>query len=273
MITHLQIGQLAEICRQASDVEILPRFRALDPEHIDEKSSFDDLVTIADQAAEKLIFKRLQELFPDALLIGEESVYEDPQALEKFEDAELSFIVDPIDGTWHFANGSSAFGILLAVASKGVTQAAMIYEPVTGDYQWAIKGAGAFECANGKNIPLQVGRHSERPIADTICTFSFGVFKNEDRVRAINAASQMGRIMDYRCSAMEYRLFNTAATAFAIHRGVLNLWDHAPGLLIATEAGGVARMLTGEQYHADSEGILIVAESEERWQEVAALFA
>ena len=272
MFTAKQVHELADICRQASEVEILPRFRALDPDHIDTKSGFDDLVTVADQASERFIFERLIELYPNALLIGEESVYENPQVLNQYQDAELAFVLDPIDGTWHFANGSTAFGILLGVASHGEMLAGIIYEPVTGDYQWAVKGEGAYERANGTDVRLTVGRHADRSLEDTICSFSFGVFRGEARTRALKAIEKMGRIMDYRCSAMEYRLFNSAATAFAIHRGVLNLWDHGSNILLAKEAGAVVRMLDGSDYEPQVNGIMIVAESEARWKEVAGLF-
>lgn len=272
MFTAEQLHGLAEICRQASEAEILPRFRALDEDHIEEKSHQDDLVTIADQAAERFILGAIKPLYPDALLIGEESVYEDRSALSEYQDAELSFVLDPIDGTWHFANGSIAFGLILGVASKGEMIAGLIYEPITGDYLWAIRGEGAFERAKGKDRRLSSGYQKNRPLNQTMGSFSFGLSKGAEREKAIQAASQMGRVMDYRCAATEYRLLNTGATAFVIFQGVLNLWDHGACLLITEEAGGVARMVDGRDYAPQIEGKLLVAESEERWQEVAALF-
>ena len=52
-------------------------------------------------------------------------------------------------------------------------------------------------------------------------------------------------------------------------------WDHAPGTLLVREAGGVARRFDGTDYHPADEGRgLLVAASEEVWDEVyAALLA
>lgn len=272
MFTQEDIHQLAEVCREASEQEILPRFRSLASHEIEQKANINDLVTVADQAAEKLILARLAALYPDALLIGEESVYEDKAALAEFKHAGLAFVLDPIDGTYHFAYGSSGFGTILGVASYGEMIAGLIYEPVTGDYLWTIKGQGAFQRAHGRDFKLECGHQSERPLNETMGSFSFGVCKGEARKRAVSAVMSMGRVMDYRCAATEYRLLNSGATAFAIFQGVLNLWDHAVGLLLTHEAGGYARLMDGSPYQPQAEGMLLIAESEARWHQVAALF-
>lgn len=272
MITREQIHQLAEICKQAAAVEIMPRFRQLQSEQIEEKLNLHDLVTVADKAAEDYILARLRDDYPGALLIGEESVYEDPASLEKFAEAELSFVLDPIDGTWHYANGSVNFGVMLAIATRGDVICGIILEPVTGDYLWAIKGQGAFQRIRGTDQPLSAGRHDALPLAETMCCYSFGVTKAAERGQAIAVANKMGRIMDYRCAAAEYRLLNTGAVSFVIFQNKLNIWDHGAGLLITKEAGAVARMIDGTEYTPQVIGKLLVAESEARWQEVAALF-
>ena len=272
MLNSEQLHQLAAICRQASDTEIMPRFRKLGSDQVEEKQNHHDLVTIADQAAETFILDKLRALYPDALLIGEESVYQDPAALSQFSKAALSFVLDPIDGTWHYANGSVNFGVMLSVASHGEVVAGIIFEPISGDYMWAIKGQGAFDRVDGQDRPLKAGHQASLPLSETMGCFSFGVSKGEDRPRAIQAVMQMGRVMDYRCAAAEYRLLNTGATAFVIFQGTLNLWDHGAGLLISQEAGAVARMLDGSDYSPQVTGKLLVAESEVRWSEVAALF-
>ena len=272
MITESQLHQLAELCRQASDIEIMPRFRLLEDTHIEQKLNHNDLVTIADQAAEKFIMERLHALYPDALLIGEESVYADTTALDQYQDAELSFVLDPIDGTWHYANGSVYFGVMLGVASYGKMIGGIIFEPVTGHYLWALEGKGAFDRINGTDHPLHVGRHASRKLYDTMGCYSFGVAKGDEREQALQVASKLGRLMDYRCAAAEYRLLVTGAISFVVFQNTLNLWDHGAGQLIAKEAGAATRMLNEEDYQPQVVGKLIVAESEARWQELATLF-
>ncbi len=105
MTASIDIADLANILQEAAVKEILPRFRNLGDGDIREKSEAIDLVTEADEAAERLIKARVAEIAPTALFIGEESVAADPALLNTLEGAELAVVVDPIDGTFNFAAG------------------------------------------------------------------------------------------------------------------------------------------------------------------------
>ena len=77
----VDIGKLATILRDAAKAEVLPRFRRLDAGMVKVKTSAIDLVTEADEAAERFIKARVAELAPEALFVGEESVAADPALL------------------------------------------------------------------------------------------------------------------------------------------------------------------------------------------------
>ena len=50
-------------------------------------------------------------------------------------------------------------------------------------------------------------------------------------------------------------------------------WDHAAGVLIHTEAGGVCRTLDGQEYNpAMLDGEMLAAQSEQQWQALAEYF-
>ena len=98
--------RLAEILRRAAAQEILPRFRNLEAGAVRLKTSAIDLVTDADEAAERVIEAELLRAFPGALVIGEEGVSQHPRRLEGLGEAEFAFIIDPIDGTFNFASAS-----------------------------------------------------------------------------------------------------------------------------------------------------------------------
>src|SRR4051794_1695788 len=72
---------VASILREAAEAEILPRFRNLSEGQIRQKSSVHDLVTDADEAAEKVIEAQLRSRFPQAVIIGEEASERDPSLL------------------------------------------------------------------------------------------------------------------------------------------------------------------------------------------------
>jgi fructose-1,6-bisphosphatase/inositol monophosphatase family enzyme len=55
---------------------------------------------------------------------------------------------------------------------------------------------------------------------------------------------------------------------------VLNPWDHAAGVLICRQAGGVARMLDGRDYNTSiTKGVLLSAANEETWTSLKDHFA
>lgn len=105
--------------------------------------------------------------------------------LAQFNDAPLSFVLDPNDGTWHYANGSIYFGVMLGIAKFGKIIGGIIFEPVTGDYLWALKGKGAYDRINGIDHPLKAGRHSSLPLADTMGCFAFGATNIAERPKAL----------------------------------------------------------------------------------------
>ena len=65
---------------------------------VQSKATINDLVTEADHASEKAIFKVIQDNHPDHFILSEETG-------ELAQDSPIKWIIDPIDGTINFANG------------------------------------------------------------------------------------------------------------------------------------------------------------------------
>ena len=117
---------VVEILRDAARTEILPRFRGRMPKRTREKSSRQDLVTDADEAAEDVITAALLEAFPGAVVVGEESTERDPNLLRGLDRPDLVFIIDPIDGTKNFASDLPLFGVMAGVVRRGEIVAGII---------------------------------------------------------------------------------------------------------------------------------------------------
>src|SRR5579862_1684656 len=96
------LHQVGAALAVAARTEIMPRFGKLRANEIRQKSSAIDVVTDADEAAERAICEALGAAFPGAPVVGEEGSYRDPTLLQQLSTAELAFIVDPIDGTKNF---------------------------------------------------------------------------------------------------------------------------------------------------------------------------
>ena len=127
-LTSEQVDALIQIVRDVAAKEVRPLFRNLDTSDIDSKSAPDDLVTVADRAAELAIAAAVAKLLPDAEIVGEEAVSADAAILDRVGQGQV-VVIDPIDGTWNFAHGLSTYGVILAVVEDGETVFGMLYDP------------------------------------------------------------------------------------------------------------------------------------------------
>ncbi len=272
MISDDQMTALIETVRDVARVEILPHFRNLDALQIDSKSAPDDLVTIADRAAELAISKAVHSILPDAAIIGEEAVSSDKSVLARVKEPGLVVVIDPIDGTWNYANGIATYGVILAVIEDGQCIFGLLYDPSYDDWIMATKGEGAFFCRpDGTKRALQLAPPPDK-LSDCFGFVGLYLFGKERQAQLAAALPSFRRSMTLRCSCHEYRMLAQGASQFCLN-GMLNVWDHAAGVLIYQEAGGVARLLDGRNYDpVMRKGHLLTAASEPLWEELSELF-
>ncbi len=93
----------------------------------EERAKSDDSpVTVADEAADKLISAGLRAAFPDVALVTEE------QAATHSESADRFLIVDPLDGTKEFLKRRGDFTVNIAYVENGVPVRGVVYAPARG---------------------------------------------------------------------------------------------------------------------------------------------
>lgn len=243
MIDSTTEHALVEAVRRVAGAEIMPRFRALEPGDIDTKSGPDDLVTVADRAAEQALAAEVARLLPGALFVGEEAAHADPGLVDRLGTAELAVIVDPVDGTGNFAAGIAVFGVILAVVAGGETVFGLLHDPVMDDWVLARRGGGAWFAAPGKP-PRRLAGRPARPRERAQGFVPLFLYEPPRRAEIAAAMAGMGRAMSLRCSCHEYRQLALGHADFMVSpRG--RPWDHAAGCLAVEEAGG--RIVSGGQ--------------------------
>ena len=261
------IDWLAGLLAEAAQSEIMPRFRRLGDGDIRQKTSAADLVTEADVNAERLITARLRARYPSAMVVGEEACSDDPALLNGLGDADLAFVIDPVDGTFNFASGVPLFGVMLAVVVKGETIAGIIHDPVGKDWLIGAKGAGShIRHAHGSLEKVRVA--APAPIADMTGSVSWQYMPEPERSRLARNQTKILSQFAYRCAAHEYRLLASGHAHFVVYNKLMP-WDHLAGVLIHAEAGGHAARFDGSAYlpsHLD--GGLLVAPDREGWHEL-----
>ena len=268
-LSQAEEAALIEAVRRVAKSEIVPRFRALAAEDVDTKSAADDLVTVADRASERELTKAVRQIMPDARVIGEEAVSENKDLLDEVAAPGRTVIIDPIDGTWNYANGVATYGVIVAVLDGGETIFGLLYDPVCDDWVMARRGGGAWFVQSGRAPQELTIQPRSEPLSDRFGFLALYLYTGAERGELAKTMAVFQRTISLRCSCHEYRLATMGRAAFSLN-GMLNVWDHAAGVLCFTEAGGVARLLSGEDYRADMrEGRILLAESEELWSELA----
>ena len=258
ILDKAQQTALIDLVRKAAREEIMPRFRRLADDAIRSKSAPDDLVTDADVASEEMITKGAREILPDALVVGEEAVAQDPTLSSGIADAELAVIIDPIDGTWNFANGLTTFGVILAVTHRGQTIFGLLYDPVMDDWIMATSGQGAWFC-RPDDAPQTLSVSTPKPMEQASGLLPLFYFPQAQRQQLASQLTSFRRITSLGCSCHEYRLMAQGKVDFIVNGG-MNPWDHAAGVLIVQEAGGAACLFDGSPYSAAvNQGPFLVA--------------
>ncbi len=259
----IDIQAVTPILAEAAKEEILPRFRSLEDHEIQKKDS-GELVTVADEASERLITGRLLALLPGSLVVGEEAVAKDAKVLNALSGADPVWLVDPIDGTGNFAGGHPVFAVMVALVQKGQTLAAWIHDPLSGTTAIAERGSGAH--LEGKILKAAPGG----PVESLSGTLHASTFAPRDIARQVD--SRRGRLTvgkSMRCAGHEYIRLAAGEKHFSLFTKLMP-WDHAPGALIHREAGGIGRTLDGLDYtpsRRDGDGLLL-APDEASWLEL-----
>jgi myo-inositol-1(or 4)-monophosphatase len=195
-----------------------------------------DFVSEIDRAAEQAIAAKVQELCPQASLVGEEFT---PTASST--DG-LSFIVDPVDGTTNFLHGYPIYSVSIGVWHGDEGLAGVIINVPTGDTFTAARGQGAF--LNGEKIDVSGESDPGRALIGTGFPFrSMDVLELYMRQFAAIARGTAG-IRRTGSAALDF-----ADVACGHFEGFweigLGPWDAAAGIVIVREAGGVVTHFDG----------------------------
>ncbi len=204
-----------------------------------------NLVTEVDRQCEKAILSLLQKRFPTHGLWGEESGRDKSRS-------DLTWVVDPLDGTTNYAHSYPFFCCSVALVQGGTPLVGVIYDPLREECFTAEKGKGAF--LNGRRLRVS----STRSLGESlVCTgFAYAVREthyNLDNFRRFVLKAQGVR----RDGSAAMNLAYVAAGRFDgfWERGV-QAWDMAAGVLMVREAGGKVTDITGGPFNLLGENAL-----------------
>jgi fructose-1,6-bisphosphatase/inositol monophosphatase family enzyme len=233
----IDLDRIGAIVRATAMAEVMPRFRALSREDIREKKPGD----IADTEAERVLIAGLEAALPGSVALGEESVFADPTRLDLMAGEAPVWIIDPVDGTSNFAKGVPAFAVIVAYVERGAVEAGWIYDPIEDVLVAGARGRGAWSGGRRLHVgvPVPPGRTDGSAYGRTHAGVRSG--------QALNASGRFGTVQNRGSSGLEYMDVTLGRSHFTLHSRSLP-WDHAAGMLLVTEAGGMACFLDGAPY-------------------------
>lgn len=233
--------KVSNILREVAHAVVMPRFMALAAGDIEMKSP-NEPVTIADRESEQSIGHSLRSLLPGSRVVGEEACSANPALLARICEGSV-WIVDPIDGTANFAAGRAPFAMMIALMRDGELVESWILDPLIDRLAVAELGGGAW--IGGARLRAEPSP-SDPSLWHGIVSRAFLPETQQTMVDGLSAS--VGRVdPTVRCAGHEYPLVATGARDFALYWRTL-VWDHAPGALLLSEAGGRVMHLDGSTY-------------------------
>ncbi|MGV0717795.1 inositol monophosphatase family protein [Mycolicibacterium sp. XJ662] len=217
------------------------------------KSTPTDPVTVVDTETERLLRDRLAVLRPGEPVLGEEE-----GGSAAVADGQLTWVLDPIDGTVNFVYGIGAYAVSVAVQRDGASVAGAIADVPTGARYSAAVGHGALLHRAGETTRLRCSTATE--LSMSLVGTGFGYDVEHRRRQAELLTKIVPAVRDIR------RIGSCALDLCMVAAGQLDgyyeagvqLWDWAAGALIAAEAGATVR-LPPDDLPAGTPGMVLAA--------------
>lgn len=225
---------------EAAATEIMPRWRTLAEGDVRTKSAHWDVVTDADVLAEQQLTVALRALI-DIPVVGEEATAAAPSLVDLVAGSDACWLVDPVDGTKNFVEGREDFACMVALVVGGRTEGAWITHPAVGRRIWGARGSGSF--IDGERVMAPAPSDPQRPSG------AVGARLFMADPEAVHArARDLGPVQDIRfCAGWDYYDLLVGAKDYVLFSRSLP-WDHAPGGLLALEAGLRVGRFDGVEY-------------------------
>ena len=195
-----------------------------------------DFVTEVDRGAERVIVEALIGAVPGSAVIGEELSPESRTA------ADVTWIVDPLDGTTNFLHRYPQYAVSIGVRVDGVLAAGVVHDVPRDLVYHGATGSGAW-CGD-RRLAVSPGREPDRALVGTGFPFKRPgeIPRYLEQLRVVLAGSSGVR----RAGAAALDLADVAAGRLdGFWELSLAPWDVAAGSLLIREAGGVVTTLEG----------------------------
>lgn len=224
-----------EVCQEVGEF-IRTEGLNFDLSKVEQKQSFNNLVSYVDKEAERKLVSVLEKLIPGSSILGEEGTSLNSSI------AEYHWIIDPLDGTTNFLHGLPIFGVSVGLQRNEETVLGVVYEVNRKECFHATEHGLAY--CNHKPIQVSSAKQLNESLLAT--GFPYEHFDKKDIYLEI--------IKDFLGQSHGIRRLGSAAIDLAyvacgrlegFFEYNLNPWDVAAGAFIVQRAGGVVTDFKG----------------------------
>lgn len=196
------------------------------------------IVTAIDVASERLLIEAITQTYPQSGIIAEESGF-------IASKDETYWIIDPIDGTSNFAHAIPWFGVMVAYVVNHTVHDSGIYLPMTNEMYTATVHEGVFKNGYLLKPPRRV------TLSESLVSVCFSS-ESESYTRLESSFLQKisTNVLNIRSTNSAYDYAYAIEGKLAATFNQKNkIWDIAPVLLLAKEAGLKVTDIEGKQIH------------------------
>ncbi len=196
-----------------------------------------DIVTQYDRACEVMIRDEILASFPGSTIVGEEN----GTVLGEAGAGNLTWYVDPIDGTSNYARGIAMWAVSIGVAKDGELIAGVIVDPVHEQVFWADDRGAFLRDANGERAIRATGtnRASEATVALNFPLARDLMYRPElalEQFAEVTRTFAQVRGLGSTCIALAWIAAGWLDVTISFET---NAWDVAAGSFLIRQAGGV----------------------------------
>lgn len=213
--------------------------------NIQQKGDGIDVVTSVDVACELRIIERIQAAYPDHGITGEE------HGKVANPDADIQWLIDPLDGTNNYVMGLPLFGNCITVLQDGKPVVGVVHDSMRRLTTSAYLGGGAFR----GGLPTRIREFPDLSRTTISWTQGYVVAFDDEWVNDIvfGLEKAFKRVLRTWSPSIDWGLIAASEVgAFATWKNELH--DLVGGQLIVAEAGG-------DVWHDESGDLVIAGET------------
>jgi len=255
---HPFLNTAIRAARKAGDI-IARAVERPDTFEITEKGH-NDFATNVDRQAESAIIDIIRKAYPHHHILAEESGKSEgshranaTSLLESTHD--ITWIIDPLDGTTNFIHGLPHFAVSIAIQQGAQIEHGVIYDPIRQELFSATRGAGAQ--LNDRKI--RVSRHPNIEAA----LLSIHFKQTPTQTISIETLAYLFDSLQSRVAGLRRSGSATLDLAYVAAGRLdgscewgLQPWDVAAGSLLVQEAGGMVTDPRGQDTYLSSGNIV-----------------